>query len=509
VIDLLLIHPPVALPCEPSLATGILAAELRRRGLVVEVIDANVEALEALVRAVPADRAVTTAERRALRSRDRALQQLRSSSGYAVLDRYRAAVHDLGIALALASPSGGAVRIGLADYHDDAHSPLSTADLRAAAAAPERSPFATFFDELTLRVAERQPRLVGLSVNYLHQALPALALAGALRRRMPALRLLLGGALVGAWRGRLAPDALRPQVTEIVFGDGTPSLLAALGGQAGDHPPAPPDYSGLPWNRYLAPRRIVPFAASRGCVWGRCRYCPEAATGEPFAALDAGRLPPLLDELRSSSEAELLHLTDSALPLAALRVLSEQRWSARWYGFTRFYPELVDRTLATALRRSGCVMLQLGLESGSRRVLGRLRKGIDLDHASTALRHLSDAGVAVYLYVMLGIPGETRDDALRTLEFIAAHAPYVRYLNTSLLNLPVGSPAEPDLRLVPFAAGNDLTLYSGFAHATGWDRRTARRFLERELSRHAAIAPILRQTPPVFGANHAPFFERW
>jgi hypothetical protein len=508
VIDLVLIHPPVALPCEPSLATGVLAAELRRCGVDLEVIDANVEALEALIQAVPADRAATTAERRALRSRDRALHQLRSPSTYTVLDRYRAAVHDLGIALALASPSDE-IRIGLADYHDAELSPLSTADLRAAAAAPDRGPFAPFFADLARRVADRQPRVVGLSVNYLHQILPAVTLAGALRRRLPDVPLLLGGALFDAWRGRLAPDALRPQVTEIVFGDGTPRLLCALGRDASTPPPVPLDYGELPWHRYLAPRRVAPFATSRGCVWSRCRYCPQAATGEPFAELAPAQLPRLLDELRRSSGAELLHLTDSALPLDALRVLGEQRWSARWYGFARFYPELADPVLATALRRSGCLMLQLGLESGSRRVLSRLRKGIDLDHASAALRHLSGAGVAVYLYVMLGVPGETRDDALQTMDFVAAHAPHVRYLNTSLLNLPISSPDEPDLRRVPFAAGNDLTLYSGFSHATGWDRRAARRFMERELARHPAIAPILRQTPPIFGANHAPFFEPW
>jgi hypothetical protein len=289
-------------------------------------------------------------------------------------------------------------------------------------------------------------------------------------------------------------------------------------------------------------------ATSRGCVWGRCRYCPEAALNEPFAALPAEEVGGVIDGVRRRTEAELLHLTDSAIPQPALLFLARQRWSARWYGFTRFYPELAEAEVCRALRRSGCLMLQLGLESGSRRVLARLRKGIDLELVGATLHQLADAGIGVYLYVMFGVPGETREDALRTTELVASHAERIGYLNTSLLNLPVCSPAEPDVRRAPFGAdgegiappprsarraragaiappprsarraragangseaANDLTLYSGFVADAGWDRRAARHFLEREFARDPRIAPILRRTPPVFGASHAPFFQTW
>jgi radical SAM superfamily enzyme YgiQ (UPF0313 family) len=34
-----------------------------------------------------------------------------------------------------------------------------------------------------------------------------------------------------------------------------------------------PDFDGLPPDRYLAPVRILPISASRGCYWGRCAFC--------------------------------------------------------------------------------------------------------------------------------------------------------------------------------------------------------------------------------------------
>ncbi len=506
-MDVVLLHPPVALPCEPPIGLGLLAAGLRARGVAVELCDLSVEALEALLASVPEETARSTAKRRAVRGRGRALAQLRGGAAYASVDRYRAAIADLTQVLTLVS---GEVRVGLANYHDLHLSPLASEDLRRAAREPERCPFHPSFTALAERLAADPPRLLGISVNYLHQALPALALAGVLKRRLPAVPVLLGGALLTCWEGRLEPTALQPAVDRVVFGEGLPAILERLGrGSAGasEAPRGVPDYEGVPWQRYLARERIAPASTSRGCFWRRCNYCPEALAERCFESLPAAAVPSLVDEVRRRTGAGLVHLSDSAVPPAALAALAGERWSARWYGFARFTPELAAPELARGLRRSGCAMLQLGLESASPRILARLRKGIDLAQASASLERLAGEGVAVYLYLMFNVPGEQREDALRTLEFVAARASQLAFLNVALLNLPLGNPEEPDLRYRPLAARpHDLGLYTGFVHAEGWDRRAIRHFLDREFCREPAIAAILRRTPPVFGANHAPFF---
>jgi hypothetical protein len=507
--DVLLIHPPVSLPSEPPLGLGLLSALLRSCGLRVNVIDANVEALSQVIHSVPEDAGTTTSQRRALHGRARALEHLRGPLGYTHIDRYRRALSDLDQILLLAGSAFPSTRMALAAYHEDHASPLSSDDLHAAAAHPERSPFAPCFRLLALRAAAEPPRLIGLSVNYLHQALPAMALAGTLRAALPHTPLLLGGALFRCWKQHLAPSSFAPHVDEILFGDELSPLFLRLGlsPKIPERLPWAPDYSRMPWSLYLAPERIAPICTSRGCAWGRCRYCPEALSGEIFSPLPADQVPVLLDDSRRSAEAELIHIADSAIPEPTLDVLSRQRWNARWYGFSRFSPRLARADFCRDLQRSGCEMIQLGLESGSETMLQRLRKGIRLDQASRALRELADAGIAVYLYVMFGIPSETRSDAMKTLEFVVDHAPCITFMNISLLNLPLQSPEESDLRLIPFSGNrNDLALYSGFECTDGWQRREARRFMERDFARHPTIATILRRTPPVFGANHAPFF---
>src|SRR6185437_11784352 len=35
----------------------------------------------------------------------------------------------------------------------------------------------------------------------------------------------------------------------------------------------PPDFDGLPLEKYFVPARVLPYLATRGCYWGRCEFC--------------------------------------------------------------------------------------------------------------------------------------------------------------------------------------------------------------------------------------------
>ena len=60
-----------------------------------------------------------------------------------------------------------------------------------------------------------------------------------------------------------------------------------------------------------------------------------------------------------------------------------------WYGFARFTNQLSDLEFCRALYRSGCRMLNLGLESGDQSVLDAMGKGTDLETASRILTGLN------------------------------------------------------------------------------------------------------------------------
>jgi len=85
----------------------------------------------------------------------------------------------------------------------------------------------------------------------------------------------------------------------------------------------------------------------------------------------------------------------------------------------------VDPELLQAFREAGCWAILFGVESGVQRNLNTLRKGITLAQARNAVRWAKQAGLHVQTTFVLGIPGETTQDALQTIDFACELAPDV------------------------------------------------------------------------------------
>ena len=184
---------------------------------------------------------------------------------------------------------------------------------------------------------------------------------------------------------------------------------------------------------------MLPYSASSGCYWGKCSFCPETAEGTPYTNIPVATVLHELEGLVGRTRPSLIHFLDNALSPALLEALSTRPIGIPWYGFARIDTRLADPEFCMALKRSGCVMLKLGLESGDQGVLDRTFKNIDLGMASLVLANLHAAGIAAYVYLLFGTPQETIDEARKTLEFTARHREAISFLNLALFNMPVNA----------------------------------------------------------------------
>jgi radical SAM superfamily enzyme YgiQ (UPF0313 family) len=356
--------------------------------------------------------------------------------------------------------------------------------------------------------------LIGFSLNYLSQALCTFSMIGLIKREFPETKLVLGGGLVTSWMRR--PHWNNPfdgLVDHLVAGPGEIPLLSLLGvkGFAGSNEKRSeedhyrPDYEFLPIRDYFAPGPILPYSSSNGCYYHQCSFCPERAEGNPYQAIPAEKVILDLHHLVEKERPVLIHLLDNAISPSLMKAILEHPPGVPWYCFARITRHLTDPDFCLALKRSGCVMLKLGLESGDQTVLDTLQKGIHLEEVSAALRNLKKAGISTYLYLLFGTPPESLIEARRTLEFVVKHHDCIGFLNLAIFNMPIHSPEARQMETKFFYEG-DLSLYASFNHPKGWSRQFIRQFLDREFKRHPAISPILRRDPPVFTSNHAPFF---
>jgi len=529
---ILLIHPPAIRPAEPPLGTAVLLSHLLRCGVPAEAIDANLEAYRYLLRGERLSAAAgpepPTALRRGVRNAARAISLLRSPDAAASFPRYAAAARHLNAALSAHRGDTGKERLTLGDYVHSGLSEFSPGDLGRVASSESPTLFFPYFrDDLLPRVAQLAPRAVAITVNYRHQVLPAFELAGLLRRALPGVPVVGGGGMLTSWKGALIGRGVRlPAFSQVGFGPGEGALASLASGVApGEDPFLPgsddveflPEFGFAPLAEYLSPEPVLPVAASRGCYWRRCGFCPEAVTPtQPYRPFEAAAFPAMLRGLSLRYGVARFHLTDNAIPPATLRSIAARPDLLRglsWYGFARFERELLDPGFAFGLAAAGCGMLQLGLESGSQALLDRMGKGTRVAEASAILANLKAAGIATYVYGMLGAPGETRGDAERTLEFLEEHAGAIDFLNLSILNLPreageTGLPGGFGADEVSAGGeGEPLGLYRPVPPVAGWGRAQARRFLSGRILRSPGVRAIVARTPPWFTSSHAIFFR--
>ncbi len=405
---MILIYPPVAKPTEPPPGIAHLSGALNRHGVSHTVLDANIEGLLHILRQPhhapldPSDRWTA----RAFRNCADNLFALKRLGTYDNADRYRKTVLEVNRVLQSSSASTD-IAVGLANYEDSELSPLRSRDLNRAAEDPERNPFYPYFEKrLAALMEEKRPSVVGFSLNYLSQALCTFAMAGFIRKNFPGVTIVLGGGLVTSWMRRPHwKDPFGGLVNHLVAGPGEYPLLS----MAGIHDikkDVTPDYSSLTANDYLSPGLILPYSASRGCFWHRCSFCPERAEDNPYIPVPVPRVVSDIPELARKTNSVLVHFLDNAMSISLMGALSKTAGGVPWYGFARISRELTNGDFCAALKRSGCVMLKLGLESGDQGVLDGMQKGIDIETASQALKTLKKAGIAAYVYLLFGTPWE-------------------------------------------------------------------------------------------------------
>ncbi|MDQ6735842.1 MAG: B12-binding domain-containing radical SAM protein [Nitrospirota bacterium] len=207
----------------------------------------------------------------------------------------------------------------------------------------------------------------------------------------------------------------------------------------------PPDFDGLPLEKYFLPERILPYLATRGCYWGRCEFCDH---GEGYTAgYRTKKIDEIMEEirgLRDKYQTRHFHFTDESYPPALFRKLTrklvESNMDIAWTTHMRFEKSLLDDAVWKDAVDSGCRYLHFGYESGNERVLKLMDKATTTEviHRSLEL----SAGVGIWNHVMgfFGFPGERREDALDSIRFLEENKDLVHSIGFGTFDLSKHTP---------------------------------------------------------------------
>lgn len=180
-------------------------------------------------------------------------------------------------------------------------------------------------------------------------------------------------------------------------------------------------------NLYLPPpamyrrKPVAVLLTSRGCD-RKCIFCfqmdKERRSGIRYRSVENVLLE--IEQCLKQGFREIKFIDDTFAQDydRAMRLAWEIK--ARRMDFTWFASACVnqvDKELLKSFKQAGCWAILFGVESGVQRHLNTLRKGITLAQVCDAVRWAKEAGLKVQTSFMIGIPGETYEDALETIRF--------------------------------------------------------------------------------------------
>lgn len=120
--------------------------------------------------------------------------------------------------------------------------------------------------------------------------------------------------------------------------------------------------------------------------------------------------------------------------------------SFNWASNTRV--DTIDLELAKLMRKSGCDLVSVGIESGCQKIRNKAGKSFTNDEIRAAFQVFKKAGLKTLAYYMIGLPWETRQTVAETIEFAIA-------LDSDFANFFVATPF-PGTQFFDYACKNDL-----------------------------------------------------
>jgi len=207
----------------------------------------------------------------------------------------------------------------------------------------------------------------------------------------------------------------------------------------------PPDFDGLPLEKYFVPEPVLPYLATRGCYWGRCEFCDH---GEGYTAgYRTKKIQEIIEEvrgLRDKYHTHHFHFTDESYPPALFRKLTRQlkehNLGIAWTTHIRFEKSLLDDEVWQDAQDSGCKFLHMGYESGSERVLTLMDKATTTEVIQRSLALSAQHGVWNHVMGFFGFPGEQYEDAKFSMQFLEDNKHHVHSIGFGTFDLSKHTP---------------------------------------------------------------------
>jgi radical SAM superfamily enzyme YgiQ (UPF0313 family) len=193
-----------------------------------------------------------------------------------------------------------------------------------------------------------------------------------------------------------------------------------------------PDWDAFPIQAYIAADqmnglnmgRSMPMLATRGCPY-QCTFCSSPSMWtqryiprNPTAVADEIALYVQKYRVDNIDFQDLTAIVNRRWAIDFCRELVARRLSITWQMPSGTRSEVFDEEVTAWLYRAGCRALSFAPESGAPAMLATIKKQVDLDHMTAAIRSTVRQGFNLSCFFVIGFPEETPETLRQTRRFI-------------------------------------------------------------------------------------------
>lgn len=331
--------------------------------------------------------------------------------------------------------------------------------------------FNSWTEEKTIeKVVDYNPDLVGLSAMT-HEVCAAHNLATKLKSRLDDIAVVIGGCHITALPQQTLDEF--QGFTYGVYGEGEKTMLELINCfQQGDtinlsginglvyrdnlhkikvNAPrerlSSSEFNDLPYpayNQYYKDKGALAgkndyyvMMTSRGCPYD-CAFCMQVL-GKQVRRRSTENIVNEMEYAVEQYGAHTIHFLDdlflfnNQLTFDTLDLIIEHglQKRVRWRGLTRV--NFVDESLMKRAKEAGCFAIEMGLESGSDKILKAINKNITVKEIESAVRIIKKSGIFVEANFILGHPNETTETVKATINLASR-------LNTNTVAIGIMTP---------------------------------------------------------------------
>lgn len=299
------------------------------------------------------------------------------------------------------------------------------------------------------------PLIIGLSVTFYSQILPTLLLCKLLKTLRPESKIILGGQQVmmrkekfctlkvfknyvdylGFDKGEATISKLHEHLNQKIPFSSIPHIIQlSKTAEAIQSPnndrllfknlPAP-DFTGLDLYGYLSADVQLGIITCVGCYWGRCTFCSygnRSYLGKKYEQGTPTQIANICQTLLEKHGIQRINFVDEntnlKLVVQAMRMLNERGFTMRFSTRNRLEKILKNKAFCQELKERGCVLMSVGYETNSQRLLDKMNKGVQAADYQIIIDNLHEVGIPVRFSIMGGLFDETKTELANSIAFL-------------------------------------------------------------------------------------------